>query len=123
MTNKAEIRLEEQSEKAQSCWENLWNEIQLKGQERQKKTQEQNKKEWASLVDSCQKHKSQHPHHVQVGTQGLMARHDAKHLPRQYKAQLYQHQRFCILSAVRSHVHYTQIPNITLKIWLVTLKS
>ena len=29
--NKAEIRLEEQSEKAESCWENLWNEVQLKG--------------------------------------------------------------------------------------------
>ena len=30
-TNTAEIRLEEQSEKAASCWENLLNEIQLKG--------------------------------------------------------------------------------------------
>ena len=30
-TNKAEIRPEEESEKAESCWENLWNEIQLKG--------------------------------------------------------------------------------------------
>ena len=30
-TNKAEIRLEEQSEKAESCWENLLNEILLKG--------------------------------------------------------------------------------------------
>ena len=30
-TNKAEIRPEEQSEKAESCEENLWNEIQLKG--------------------------------------------------------------------------------------------
>ena len=30
-TNKAEISPEEQSEKMQSCWENLWNEIQLKG--------------------------------------------------------------------------------------------
>ena len=30
-TNKAEMRLEKQSEKAQSCRENLWNEIQLKG--------------------------------------------------------------------------------------------
>ena len=29
-TNKAEIRLEEQSEKAENCQENLWNEIQLK---------------------------------------------------------------------------------------------
>ena len=30
-TSKAEIRPEEQSEKAESCRENLWNEIQLKG--------------------------------------------------------------------------------------------
>ena len=30
-TKKAEIRAEEQSEKADSCPENLWNEIQLKG--------------------------------------------------------------------------------------------
>ena len=35
-TNKAEIRPEEQSDKAESCWENLWNEIQLRGQKRQK---------------------------------------------------------------------------------------
>ena len=30
-TNKKELRSEEQSEKAESCRENLWNEIQLKG--------------------------------------------------------------------------------------------
>ena len=30
-TNKAEIGPEEQGEKAESCRENLWNEIQLKG--------------------------------------------------------------------------------------------
>ena len=30
-TNKAEMRPEEQNEKAESCCENLWNEIQLKG--------------------------------------------------------------------------------------------
>ena len=30
-TNNAEIRPEEQSEKAESCREKLWNEIQLKG--------------------------------------------------------------------------------------------
>ena len=30
-TNKAEIRPELQSKKAESCQENLWNEIQLKG--------------------------------------------------------------------------------------------
>ena len=43
-TNKAEIRPEEESEKVESCGENLWNEIQLKGLERQKQTQEQNKR-------------------------------------------------------------------------------
>ena len=42
--NKAEIRPEEQSEKAESGCDNLWKEIQLKGQYRQKQTQEQNKK-------------------------------------------------------------------------------
>ena len=30
-TNKADIKPEEQSEKAESCRENLWNEIKLKG--------------------------------------------------------------------------------------------
>ena len=30
-TSKAEMRPEEQSEKTESCRENLWNEIQLKG--------------------------------------------------------------------------------------------
>ena len=34
--NMAEIRQEEQSEKTESCRENLWNEIPLKGPERQK---------------------------------------------------------------------------------------
>ena len=34
--NKAEIRPEEQSEKADSCRESIWNEIQLKGPKRQK---------------------------------------------------------------------------------------
>ena len=53
-TSKAEIRPAEQSEKAESCRENLWNEVQLKGPQRQKKTQEQKKKEeWASSVNSC----------------------------------------------------------------------
>ena len=44
-TNKAEIRLEEQSQKTESRRENLWNEIQLKRPLRQEQTQEQNKKE------------------------------------------------------------------------------
>ena len=43
-TSKAEIRLEEQSEKVQRCQENLCNEIQLNGPWRQKQTQEQTKK-------------------------------------------------------------------------------
>ena len=36
-TNKAEIRSEEQSEKAESCRENVWNEVQVKGPKREKK--------------------------------------------------------------------------------------
>ena len=48
--SKAEIRPEELSEKAESCRENLWNEMQLKGPYRQKQTQERDKKEWASSV-------------------------------------------------------------------------
>ena len=35
-TNKAEVRPEEQSQKTESRRENLWNEIQLKGPQRQK---------------------------------------------------------------------------------------
>ena len=35
-TNMAEIRPEEQSEKAESCQESLWNEIQLRGTKRHK---------------------------------------------------------------------------------------
>ena len=71
-TNKAEKRPEEQSEKTEICWESLWNEIQLKGPQRQKKTQEQNKKEWASSVGLCHRHKLKHPHHMKgepTGTQ------------------------------------------------------
>ena len=49
-TNKAETRSEEKSEKAESCRENLWNEIQLKGPQRQKQKQEQKKKDWSSSV-------------------------------------------------------------------------
>ena len=30
-TGEADIRPEKQSEKAESCWENIWNEIQMKG--------------------------------------------------------------------------------------------
>ena len=58
-TSKAEMRPQEQSEKAESCRENLENEIQLKGLQRQKQTQEQNKKE--SSGGLCQKHKRNIP--------------------------------------------------------------
>ena len=37
-TNKVEVRPEEQSEKAGSCRDDIWNEIQLKGPCRQKQT-------------------------------------------------------------------------------------
>ena len=30
-TNEAEIRPEQETEKAKSCWENVWTEIQLEG--------------------------------------------------------------------------------------------
>ena len=55
MTNKAEMRPEEENEKAENCGENLWNEIQLEGPESQKQIQEENKKEWRSSVGLCQK--------------------------------------------------------------------
>ena len=42
-TSRAEIGPEEQNEKAESCRKNLWSEIQLKGPQRQKLTQEQKK--------------------------------------------------------------------------------
>ena len=35
------------------------------------RTQEQNKKEWASSVGLCLKDKSQYPHHVKVSPRGL----------------------------------------------------
>ena len=35
-TREAEVRLEERSEKVESCLENLWNEIELKRPQRQK---------------------------------------------------------------------------------------
>ena len=70
-TSKAEIRPEEQSEEAGSRRENLWNETQLKGPCRQKQTQEQNKKGWASSVGLRQRHTSQHSLHVKVSPRGL----------------------------------------------------
>ena len=64
--NKAGIRPEALGEKAEGCRKNLRNEIQLNGPSKQKQTQEQNKKEWASSVGLCQKHKPQHSHHAKV---------------------------------------------------------
>ena len=49
-TSKAELITEEQIGKAEICREKLWNETELKGPQRQKQTQEQNEKEWASSV-------------------------------------------------------------------------
>ena len=49
-TNETEIRPEKQDQKMESCWENLWNEIQFKVPLRQRKTQERNKKGWASSL-------------------------------------------------------------------------
>ena len=42
--NKAGVRPEEESEKAESCRDNLWNDIQLKGPQRQKQEQNKSKK-------------------------------------------------------------------------------
>ena len=50
------------------------NEIRLKGPRRQKQTQEQNKKDWASSTGLCQRHKPQHPHHVKVSLRRLTKR-------------------------------------------------
>ena len=44
-TSKAEIRPEELSKKAEICQENFWNEIQLKGPQRRRQTQDQDSKE------------------------------------------------------------------------------
>ena len=53
-TSKAEIRPEEKSEKAESCCENLWNEIQLKGPQTEKQTQEQRERMCAYVcVHGC----------------------------------------------------------------------
>ena len=48
---KGPLRPEEQSEKAEDCQENLWNEILLKGPSRQRQTQEQNKKGVGKLTE------------------------------------------------------------------------
>ena len=57
MTNKAELRPEEQREKAESCRENSWNENTV---QRAIKTETDTKtefKEWASAVVLCVRHK------------------------------------------------------------------
>ena len=77
-TNKAEIGPEELSEKTESCRENLQNQIQLKGPQGQKQTQEQNKKEWVSWIGLCQKQKPQHRHHVKVIPRGPVNQTNAR---------------------------------------------
>ena len=56
--------------KTESCRDNLCNEIQLKGPQRHKHTQEQKKKEWASSVGLYLGHKPLHPHQVKVSPRG-----------------------------------------------------
>ena len=61
-TNEAEIRPEEQSEKAESCRENLWNELQLKGhKDRNRHKNTVKRSGQAGFV-----YKPQHPRHVKV---------------------------------------------------------
>ena len=61
--NKAEIRPEEQSEKAESCRENLWNEIQLKVKTETDAKSRIKLSGQARLV-YVKRHKPQHPNHV-----------------------------------------------------------
>ena len=71
-TNKAEIRPEEQSEKIESCGENLWNEIQLKGHKERHRHKNRTKRNGrARLVYAS--HKPQHPHHVKVNPRELQS--------------------------------------------------
>ena len=42
----------------------------MKGPQRRKQTQEQNKKVWTSSAGLCQSHKPQHPQHVKVSPRG-----------------------------------------------------
>ena len=69
-TDKAELKPEEQSEKAESCRENLWNERQLKGHKERNRRKNRIKRLWAISVGLCQRHKPQHPHHVKVSPRG-----------------------------------------------------
>ena len=81
-TNKAEFRSEEQSEKAESCWENLWNEIQLKwpqiygmkysrkGHADRNRHQNRIKKRSGQARLAYVRHKPYHHHHVKVSPRG-----------------------------------------------------
>ena len=69
-------KIRKKSEKTKSCRGNLWNEIQ--GHE-ERKTQEQNKKEWASSVGLCLGHKPQHPFHKKVSLWRLLPSKEASH--------------------------------------------
>ena len=58
------------TEKAESGREDLWNEVQLKWPQRQKLTQEQNKKEWAHSAGLHPQRKPHYLHHVTVSPRG-----------------------------------------------------
>ena len=69
-TNQAEIRPEEQSEKVERCWENSWNEVQLKRATKTETDSRTAKKDWASSVGLHLRHKPWHPHHRKVNLRG-----------------------------------------------------
>ena len=66
----AELRPEEQSEKAEKCRVNLWNEIQFEGAIKTEIDTRTEKKEWASSFGLCLWHKPQHANHVRVSSRG-----------------------------------------------------
>ena len=69
-TNTAGRRLEEQSEKVESCQENLWNEIRWKGHKNRNRHKKRMKRSGQSSVGLCQRQKPQHPHHVKESLWG-----------------------------------------------------
>ena len=78
-TNKAEIRLKEQSEKAESCQANLWMKYSWKGQHDRNRRKNRIKKERASSVGLCQKHELQHPHHMKGSPRGWSSQRNWLH--------------------------------------------
>ena len=65
-TNKADIRPEEQSKKAESFRENLWNEIQLKGHKDRNRHKNRIKRSGQAWLVYIRRHTLQHPHHMKV---------------------------------------------------------